>query len=107
VTDLREMPATPPFDPQGDVRLGYFLAGGLLVAVGWGIAVVGNVLAHRYAPAGGFRVGHAYFGPTLGPYAWAVLGLGLFTGALGVVLLFLGRAAPKGPVVLPGYDYRA
>ena len=105
MVDLRESLPVPPFDPKGDVRLGYFLGGATLIALGWGIAVVGNVLLHRFAPAGGFHVLHAYFGPTLGPYAWAVLGLGLLTGAFGVVLLALGRAAPKGPFVLPGYEY--
>lgn len=105
MVDLHETPAVPPFDPEGDLRLGYYAAGATLIALGWGVAVVVNVLLHRLAPAGGFRLLHAYFGPTLGPYAWAVAGLGLFSGALGVVLLALGRASPKGPFVLPGYDY--
>jgi hypothetical protein len=103
--DLHEMPAVPPFDPKGDVRLGYYAAGGTLVALGWGIAVVLNVILHRIAPAGGFQWMGAHVGTDLGPYAWAVLGLGLFTGALGVVLLALARGAPRGPFVLPGSDY--
>jgi hypothetical protein len=103
--DLQETPAVPPFDPKGDVRLGYYAAGGLLVALGWGVGIVANVLLHRLAPAGGYRWMGAYFGAALGPYAWAVLGLGLFTGAFGVFLLALGREAPRGPFVLPGFDY--
>lgn len=105
MVDLQESPAVPPFDPKGDVRLGYFIAGGTLIALGWGVGVLANVLLHRWAPAGGFHILHAYFGPALGPYAWAVVGFGLFTGAVGVVLVALGRTAPKGPFVLPGYDY--
>ena len=99
-----EMPAVPPFDPQGDVRLGYFAAGGTLIALGWGLGVALNLLIHRLAPAGGHRLLNVYVGPSLGPYAWATLGLGLFTGAFGVVLLILGRGSPRGPFVLPGVD---
>ena len=105
MVDVHEEPAVPPTDEGGDARYGYFAAGGLLIALGWGLGVVANVLLHLLAPSGGHRVWHAYFAPGLGPYAWAVLGLGLFSGALGVVLLGLGRSAPKGPFVLPGYPY--
>ncbi len=102
--DVHETPAVPPFDPKGDVRLGYQIAGGVLIALGWGLAVVVNVLAHVSAPAGGHRILSFYFGPSLGPYAWASLGLGLFTGIFGVVLLLIARDAPAGPFVLPGAD---
>jgi len=105
VVDLQETPAVPPFDPEGDVRLGYFAAGGLLIALGWGFGVVMNILLHVLAPSGGRRWFNVYIGPTLGPYAWAVIGLGLFTGALGTVLIALGRESPRGRFVLPGYDY--
>jgi hypothetical protein len=105
VVDVQETPAVPTFDPEGDVRLGYFGAGSVLIALGWGLGVVVNVLAHLLAPSGGSRLLHYDIGRALGPYAWAVLGLGLFTGTLGVVLLALGRGAPRGRFVLPGYDY--
>ena len=95
----------PPFDPQGDVRLGYFLAGGFLIALGWGLGVALNLLLHLTAPSDGYRIGHVFVGPTVGPYAWAVAGLGGFSGAFGLVLIALGRGSPRGRVVLPGYDY--
>jgi hypothetical protein len=104
VVDVSETPAVPPFDPKGDVRIGYYLAGAILIAVGWGLGVVLNVALHLMAPAGGHRLEHVYFGPSLGPYAWATLGLGLFTGGFGVVLLALGRSSPAGPFVLPGVE---
>lgn len=102
--DLQETPAVPPSDPGGDVRLGYLGGGGLLVVLGWGVAVALNLLLHLTAPDSGHRVWTVYFGPTMGPYAWATFGLGLLAGAMGVVLLGLGRRSPKGPFVLPGVD---
>lgn len=105
VVDIHETPAVPPMDPGGDERLGYFIAGGLLIAVGWGGGVVANLLAHWVAGSGGMTLGWIRITSTLGPYALAVIGLGLFAGAVGVVLLMLGRASPAGPLVLPGYNY--
>lgn len=105
MVDLQETPAVPPMDPGGDARLGYFLAGGILITLGWVFGVLVNLLLHHLAASGTVAVlGHT-FGSTLGPYAWAVLGFGLVTGAFGVVLLALGRASPKANLVLPGYDY--
>jgi len=95
----------PPMDPGGDPRLGYFIAGSLLIVLGWVVGVVLNLLAHYAAGSGKFSLwGHSVTS-ALGPYAWAVFGFGLFTGSFGVVLLALGRATPRGPIVLPGYDY--
>ncbi len=105
MVDIQETPAVPPFDPQGDERRGYFIAGGLLIFLGWGLGVVANALLHYLAPKGGMRFFGVYFAPALGSYAWATLAFGLGTGAMGIVLLLVGRSAPKGAIVLPGYDY--
>ncbi|MHB1434716.1 MAG: hypothetical protein ACYCPN_02050 [Thermoplasmata archaeon] len=105
MTDVQEEPAVPPMDPKGDPRAGYFIAGGLLIFLGWGMAVLVNLLAHRMAPARGLVVGWMRIFPTLGPYAWGALGLGVAAGALGVALVWLGTQTPKGPWVLPGVPY--
>lgn len=105
MVDVQETPAVPPTDYGGDSRFGYFIAGGLLIAVGWAFAVGLNLLLHAYAGSGGMWLFGHRVTSTLGPYAWATLGFGLFTGAMGVVLIALGRVSPKGRFVLPGYDY--
>ncbi len=105
MVDLQETPAVPPMEPGGDVRVGYFAAGSLLVVLGWGLAVVLNLVLHALAGSQGMVLGPVRITSAIGDYAWAVFGLGLFTGALGVVLIGLGRSSPRGPLVLPGYDY--
>jgi len=105
VADLQETPATPPENPGGDERFGYFLAGGLLITIGWVFGIVVNVLLHWAARTSPFTIFGVHIGPTFGEYAWVVFGLGLVTGAMGVVLLGVGRATPGGPLVLPGVDY--
>ncbi len=105
MVDVHETPAVPPFDAGGDVRLGYYLAGGVLIALGWGGAVAVNLLLHVLAPASGHWLFHLYFGRTIGPYAWGTFGLGLVGGGLGLVLLLLARRTAKGPFVLPGMEY--
>ena len=105
VVDLQETPAVPPMDSGGDERLGYFIAGGLLVALGWGLAVGANLLVHATAGSTGASVGWIRITSTLGPIAWAVLALGLVTGAVGAALIGLARRTHPGPFVLPGYGY--
>jgi hypothetical protein len=105
MVDIHETPAVPPMDPGGDERAGYFIAGSLLIFLGWILGVFVNVVLHAEAGTGGMSVGWIRITSTLGDYAWATLGLGLLAGAIGVVLLGIGRASPKGPMVLPGYSY--
>jgi hypothetical protein len=105
VVDLQETAAVPPMDPGGDERVGYFVAGGLLVTIGWGVGVGLNLLLHYMAGGGGMTIAGHTITSTLGSYAWATFAFGMFAGAFGVVLVALGRASPKGPLVLPGYDY--
>jgi hypothetical protein len=103
----RERPAVPPMDSGGDERVGGFVTGGVLVAIGWGLGIVANVTVHLMAPTGGL----AFFGlrvfPHLGPFAWITFGIGLATGALGAGIAWVARESPPGPVVLPGYPYDA
>ena len=105
VVDLQETPAVPPMDPGGDERVGYIVAGGLQIFLGWGLGVLGNVLLHQMAGSGGMALAWMRISSTFGDYAWAMLGFGLFSGAIGTVLVALGRASPKAPLVLPGYPY--
>lgn len=105
VVDVHESPAVPPMDPGGDERLGYYIAGAVLIVLGWVGGVAANLLAHWIAGSGGMTVGWVRITSAMGSYAWAAFAAGLFTGAIGVVLLSLGRTSPKGPLVLPGYDY--
>jgi len=105
VVDIHETPAVPPMDPGGDERLGYYLAGGLLIVLGWGLGVAVNLGLHWLAGSQGITLGWVRIGSALGPYAWAVFAFGIFTGAIGAVLLVLARSSPKAPLVLPGYNY--
>ncbi len=105
MVDIQEVPAVPPTDMGADDRYGFFAAGGTLLVLGWGLGVLVNLLLHAMAGPSGMTVGWIRITSTLGPYAWAVVGLGVVTGAIGVGLLLLARATPKGPFVLPGADY--
>jgi hypothetical protein len=105
LVDVAESPAVPPTDYGGDERLGLQIAGGLLVVLGWGLGVALNVLLHVTAPSGGRAVGPVVVFAHLGLFAWATLLIGLGTGALGAAIVLVGRASPKGPIVLPGFGY--
>jgi hypothetical protein len=105
VTDLQETPAVEPEDEGGNERAGLQVAGALAIFVGWGLGVFLNVLLHLSAHAGGRVVGWVRIYPHLGPYAWAILLVGLFTGVFGVGLLYVSRDARSAPVVLPGTPY--
>ncbi|MGA8711095.1 MAG: hypothetical protein ACLP8Y_09690 [Thermoplasmata archaeon] len=105
MVDLQETPAVPPMDPGGDERAGYLIAGSILIALGWVLAVLLNLLVHYLAGTGGKTIAGLAITSSLGPYAWATFGFGVVVGAFGVVLIALGRTYPKGPLVLPGYDY--
>jgi hypothetical protein len=105
MVDVHETPAVPPQDFGGDERAGYFVAGGTLIFLGWGLGVLVNLALHFYAPAGGFTVAGIWFGRSVGTYAMATAGFGLMTGLIGVGLLFVARSTPKGRLVLPGADY--
>lgn len=95
----------PPEDHGGDERIGWWVSGALCVVGGWVGAVALNLYLHRVAPSDGSMVGPVWIGPTMGPYAWAVLGGGVGAGLFGLVLFYLASRAPKGPFVLPGRAY--
>lgn len=103
--DLDERPAVPPQDTGGDERDGWFVAGGLLVVLGFGVLFALNVVLHRLAPTSGFALGPVRVFSAFGPFAWASVALGLVTGVLGLVLLGYARSAPRGAFVLPGQPY--
>jgi len=105
VEDVQETPATPPENPGGDERFGYFLAGAILIALGWVFGVFENIALHWAARTSPFTLFGVHIGPNFGEYAWAVFGFGLVTGAMGVVLLGVGRGTTGGPLVLPGAEY--
>lgn len=103
--DLSETPAVAPMETGGDERIGLFLAGAVLLVVGWGFAVLLNLLLHAQAPDSGLPLGPVRVFRSLGGYAWLTLGLGLFTGAIGAAFVVLARSTAKGPFVLPGQPY--
>jgi hypothetical protein len=105
VTDLQETPAVAPEDEGGNARAGLQIAGAIGIFVGWGVGVFLNVLLHASAHPGGRVIGWVRIFPSLGPYAWAVLLVGLFTGLFGVGLLWVSRDARPGPLRLPGASY--
>lgn len=105
MVDLQETPAVPPTDYGGDDRLGMTVAGLLLIGIGWGGALLLNLLLHAVAPAGGTVVFLWRIYPHPGAFAVATAILGFLTGALGAGIALVARDSPSGPVVLPGFDY--
>ena len=105
MSDLQETPAVPETDAGGDERAGLFIAGAILLLLGWGVAVVLNVLLHVGAPADGLALGPIRVYSAWGAFAWATALIGLLTGAVGAAVLYVARDAPAGPWVLPGFDY--
>lgn len=105
VVDVHETPAVPDWDPGGDARVGWFIGGGLLVVLGWGVAVLANVLVHARAPPPGLAIGPWIVTTHYGLFAEVTLGIGLFTGAIGAGLVWLAYRTPSGPLRLPGYPY--
>jgi hypothetical protein len=105
MSDLNETPAVPETPTGGDERAGLYLAGGLLVAIGWGGAVLLNLLVHAAAPVGGVHLGPLVVYATWGAYAQATALIGLLTGGVGAGILYTAGSAPTGPLVLPGYEY--
>jgi hypothetical protein len=105
LTDLNERPAVPPIDAGADERYGYFLGGGLLVVLGWGLFDVLNYLVHRAAGSSGLSLGVVRVYSGFGPFSQAVAIFGAVTGIVGLALLRYGMQAPKGAFVLPGAPY--
>jgi len=105
MSDLNETPAVPEPPSGGDERAGLYLAGATLMALGWGLAVVLNLILHAVAPAGGLPLGPIVVYATWGAYAQAAALIGLLTGAVGAGIFWVASSAPEGPLVLPGYNY--
>jgi hypothetical protein len=105
MSDLNETPAVPETPTGGDERAGLYIAGATLLAIGWGVAVVLNLLLHAAAPSGGLHLGPIVVYATWGAYAQATAIIGLLTGAVGAGIVWVAGSAPEGPLVLPGYPY--
>jgi hypothetical protein len=105
MSDLNDRPAVPETPTGGDERAGLYVAGALLVALGWGAAIVLNAILHAAAPAGGIDLGPIVVYAHWGAYAQAAALIGLLTGGVGAGILTIAHTAPAGPLLLPGYDY--
>jgi len=105
MTDLSQNPPVPPEDTGGDERIGYALAGLLLMLFGIGVCIIGNLVVHAFAGTSGVTIGPWHVGTTFGSYAYAALALGVLTGGFGAGLIALALRTPSGPFVLPGGTY--
>ncbi|HEV2520617.1 MAG TPA: hypothetical protein VGX00_08425 [Thermoplasmata archaeon] len=102
MADLSETPAVAPEPSGGNDRAGMQIAGALLIVLGFGLGVFTNIYLHAIASATGSPFGPWTIHPILGPYAWATVILGTFSGLVGIGLVWVARGEPKGPVRLPG-----
>ncbi|HEV2166780.1 MAG TPA: hypothetical protein VGS23_07410 [Thermoplasmata archaeon] len=102
MVDDSETPAVSPEPVGGDERLGLRIAGSLLLLVGLGFGILANLYLHATAGATGTSFGPWTISSSLGPYAWATFGFGLFASAIGLGLWWISRGSPKGPIALPG-----
>ena len=103
MTDLQNTPAVAPEDEGGNERVGLRIAGAPRLFVGWGLGVFVNVLLHVSAHSAGGSIGWVRVYPTLGPYAWGVLLLGVVHGRLRRRPDLGQRASRRsGPLHLPG-----
>lgn len=105
MVDLQETPAVPEEAYGGDERWGLEAAGVTLVVLGWVLGVALNLWLHLSAPSTGTVLGPVVIHHALGDFAWATLLIGAMTGAIGVVIAWVARESPKGPLVLPGGVY--
>ncbi len=105
VSDLEERPAVPPRDAGADERYGWFVAGGLLIAVGLGVLVGLNLALHRIATSSGIPLGPFRIFPTIGAFSEASIALGIVAAIVGAALIGYARRSPPGPFVLPGEPY--
>ena len=102
MVDVHEAPAVSPERVGGDERLGFIIAGILLIVVGTGIGILFNLYVHATASPTGSGFGPWVVTPAIGTYAWATIGLGIFASLAGIGILWVSRRAPKGPIALPG-----
>ena len=85
---------------DGNRRLGYLVAGTLLVFFGLGGGLLLNVALHRLAPSAGYSLGLFRVYPGWSPYASVALGLGVLTSLVGGTMLYLGWMTTPGPLEL-------
>ncbi len=81
---------------DGDRRVGYFIAGTILLLIGLGGGLLLNVLLHRLAPAEGYGLGLFRVYPGWSAYASVAFGLGVLTALVGGAMLYLGWSTPRG-----------
>jgi hypothetical protein len=87
---------------SGNRRAGLFAAGGVLLFLGMGVAIVLNILLHQLAtPTSCLNIaGILTICPNWGWGATIVVCLGVFTSIVGVGLLMLGMQLPPAPLRL-------
>jgi|GEM_PF-2457722 hypothetical protein len=86
---------------EGNVRVGFLVAGLLLVVFGWGGAVILNVYLHTIAPPNGIPVLLWRVYPGWSLYDGVLAFLGVLATLVGLGMLYLARHKPSGSVRLP------